>query len=386
MIQFRLVRQIALAVLLASPVAAQEASPTDTLTFAQVAALTGPASALGTGMRDGITAAFAEANAAGGVGGLKLALDSLDDGYEPDQSVAQLETVLAKPGYLALIGPVGTPTNQAMVPMAASAGLPVIGPFTGAGFLRDPALTNVFNLRASYGAETEAWMAHLVDDLGMKRIAILYQDDGFGRAGLDGAKAALERRGMTLVAEGTYVRNTTAVKSALLDIRKAEPEAVVMVGAYKPVAEFVRLSRKLKFEPTFVNISFVGSGALAAELGADGAGVIVSQVVPLPWDTSVPVVVAYQAALAAHVPDAKIDFVSLEGYLVGRLAIEALKAAGANPTRESYLKALQGVTAVDLGGLGLQYGPGDNQGSDSVFLTRITPEGGFEIVNPGGSS
>lgn len=386
MIHFPLARQIALALLLASPVAAQEAPATDTITFAQIAALTGPASALGTGMRDGISAAFAEVNATGGVGGLKLALDSLDDGYEPDQSVAQLETVLAGTGHIALIGSVGTPTNQAMVPMAATAGLPVIGPFTGAGFLRDPALNNVFNLRASYGAETEAWMAHLVDGLGMKRIAILYQDDGFGRAGLDGVKAALDRRGMTLVAEGTYVRNTTAVRSALLDIRKAEPEAVVMVGAYKPVAEFVRLSHKLKFAPTFVNISFVGSGALAADLGAEGAGVIVSQVVPLPWDTSVPVVVAYQAALTAHVPDAKPDFVSMEGYLVGRLAIEALKAAGPNPTRETYLKALQGLTAVDLGGLGLQYGAGDNQGSDSVFLTRITPEGTFEIVGPGGSS
>ena len=386
MMHFPLARQIALALLLASPVAAQEAPASDTITFAQIAALSGPASALGTGMRDGISAAFAEANAAGGVGGLMLALDSLDDGYEPDQSVAQLEKVLADTSHIALIGPVGTPTNQAMVPMAATAGLPVIGPFTGAGFLRDPALTHVFNLRASYGAETEAWMTHLVDDLGMTKIAILYQDDGFGRAGLDGAKAALERRGMTLVAEGTYVRNTTAVKSALLDIRKAEPEAVVMVGAYKPVAEFVRLSRQLKFEPTFVNISFVGSGALAAELGADGAGVIVSQVVPLPWDTSVPVVVDYQKALAAHAPDAKFDFVSLEGYLVGRLAIEALKAAGPNPTRETYLKALQGLTTLDLNGLGLQYGAGDNQGSDAVFLTRITPEGGFQVVTAGGSS
>jgi ABC-type branched-subunit amino acid transport system substrate-binding protein len=379
-------RQLALALVLAAPVAAQEAPATDTVRFAQIAALSGPASALGTGMRDGIAAAFAEANAAGGVNGLTLVLESLDDAYEPDQSVAQLEAVLAGGGHLALIGPVGTPTSQAMVPMAAEVGLPVIGPFTGAGFLRDPALNNVFNLRASYAAETEAWMAHLVDELGMTNIAILYQDDGFGRAGLDGVTAALERRGMAVVAEGTYVRNTTAVRGALLDIRAAEPEAVVMVGAYGPVAEFVRLSRQLEFAPTFVNISFVGSGALAAELGPDGAGVIVSQVVPLPWDTSVPVVVEYQAALAAHVPGAVPDFVSLEGYLVGRLAIAALQAAGESPTRESYLAALQGLSMVEIGGLGLQFGPGDNQGSDAVFLTRITADGGFEVVALPGNS
>lgn len=377
-----------LALSLATAALAEEApAPSaDTILFAQVAALSGPAAALGTGMRDGIAAAFSEVNAAGGVNGRTLVLESLDDGYEPDQSVAQLGTVLDGTDHIALIGPVGTPTSQAMVPLAAEAGLPVIGPFTGAGFLRDPALDHVFNLRASYGAETEEWIAHLVDDLGMTRIAILYQDDGFGRAGLDGTTAAMERRGLTLVAEGTFVRNTTAVRAALLDIRKAEPEAVVMVGPYKPMAEFVRLSKQLKFEPTFVNISFVGSGALAADLGADGAGVIVSQVVPLPWDTSVPVVGEYQAALAAHVPGAVPDFVSLEGYLVGRLAIEALKAAGEDPTRESYLAALQAMTAVDISGLALQFGPDDNQGSDAVVLTRITSEGAFEVVAGDGNS
>lgn len=380
-----LARILAALAVMAPPLAAQEAAPT-TVTFAQIAALTGPASALGTGMRDGMLAAFEEANADGGVNGIMLALDSMDDGYEPYESIAQLEAVLADTKHIALIGPVGTPTSQAMVPMAAEAGLPVIGPFTGAGFLRDPALDQVFNFRASYGAETEAWIAHLVDDLGMERIAILYQDDGFGQAGYDGTVAALDRRGMSLVAEGSYERNTTAVRSALLDIRSEEPEAVVMVGAYAPVAEFVHLAREIDFAPQFVTISFVGSGALAAELGADGEGVIVSQVVPLPSDTSVPVVVDYQAALAAHVPGAVADFVSLEGYLVGRLAIEALRNAGAEPTRDSYLAALQDLGSLDLGGLPLEFGPDDNQGSDSVFLTRMTADGMFEVVSaPGGS-
>jgi ABC-type branched-subunit amino acid transport system substrate-binding protein len=376
-------RGIALALVLSTPAFAQ--STAAEVTFTQIAALSGPASALGTGMRDGIVAAFEEANAAGGVNGFKLTLQSLDDGYEPDKSIAQLEAVLPM-GSIALIGPVGTPTTQAMAPMAQQAGLPVVGPFTGAGFLRDPALDNVFNLRASYGAETEAWIAHLVDTLGMKRVAILYQDDGFGRAGLEGTVAALEKRGLTLAAEGNYVRNTTAVRSALLQISKADPEAVVMVGSYKPVAEFVRLSRQLRFDPVFVTISFVGSGALAAELGGDGAGVIVSQVVPLPGDLDRPVTSAYQAALSAHVPGAQPDFVSLEGYLVGRLAIEALKAAGPDPTRASYLAALRALSAVDLGGMALQFGPGDNQGSDAVFLTRITPDGRFEIVSRDGRS
>ncbi len=357
----------------------------DKVTFGQVAAFEGPASALGTGMRTGIEIAFAEANAAGGVHGRSLALVTADDGYEPGASTEATTAMLATGSVFGLIGPVGTPTSAATQPIAAASGVPFVGPFTGAGFLRDPALGNVVNLRASYGAETEAWIAHLVDQEKMTKIAILYQDDAFGRAGLSGVNAALEKRGMTLVAEGTFTRNTVAVKSALLEIRKAEPDAVVMVGPYKPMAEFIKLSRKLKFNPAFVNISFVGSKALAAELGPDGDGVIVSQVVPSPWDAGVPVVARYQAALAAHAPGAEPDFISLEGYLTGLMAIAALEAAGADPTRPGFLAAVQAMTEHDLGGVTLRFGPGDNQGLDAVFLTRIDAAGGFAPVKGPGA-
>lgn len=349
--------------------------------FAQIAALEGPAAALGEGMRQGISAAFEEANANGGVHGRMLSLDSMDDGYEPNRSIEHVRSVISSDGYIGLIGPVGTPTSKAMQPIATDASFPFIGPFTGAGFLRDPSLSNVLNVRATYAAETEAWIAHLVDKQGLKNIAILYQDDGFGRVGLAGVTEALDRRGMSLVAEGTYTRNTVAVKSALLDIRKSKPDAVVMVGAYKPIAEFVRLSHKLKFKPEFATISFVGSKALASELGATGAGVIISQVVPNPWDDSINVVSEYQAALTASDPNAEPGFVSLEGYIVGRLAIDALNKAGADLTRESLMTALASLGVIDMGGAQLAFGPDDNQGMDEVFLTRITAEGGFEPVN-----
>ena len=308
---------------------------------------------------------------------------SITSGYAGLDGTAAVRAVIEGNSHLGFIGPVGTPTSQAAQPIATDAGMPFIGPFTGAGFLRDPALGNVVNVRATYNAETEAWISHLVDDLGMSSIAILYQDDGFGRVGLAGVTAALERRGMTLVAEGTYTRNTTAVKSALLDIRKAKPQAVVMVGAYKPIAEFIKLSRKLKFEPAFVNISFVGSDALANELGPDGEGVIISQVVPFPWDASLPVVAEYQAAITAHDAEARPSFVTLEGYLVGRVALRALEAAGPELDRAAFLKALNSLGGFDLGGLAFDYGPGDNQGLDSVFMTRINADGQFEVVETG---
>lgn len=365
---------------------AEEGVTSTSIAFAQVAALEGPAAALGQGMRLGMQAAFEEANAAGGVHGRTITLDSMNDNYEPDRSVALVKSVVEGNNHLGLIGAVGTPTASATQPIATEANMPFVGPFTGAGFLRDASLGNVFNVRATYFAETEAWIEYLVDQQGMKSIALLYQDDGFGRVGLAGVTAALERRGMTLAAEGTYTRNTTAVKKALLTIKKAKPDAVVMVGAYKPVAEFIKLSRRLKFNPTFVNISFVGSDALAQELGDAGEDVIISQVVPFPWDSSVPAVAQYQAALKAVDPDANPGFVTLEGYLTGRLALAALDAAGTDLTRESYLAALGGLQTLDFGGVTMTFGPDDNQGMDDVFLTRITKDGGFEKVTSGGES
>ncbi|MEX2631444.1 MAG: ABC transporter substrate-binding protein [Tistlia sp.] len=359
----------------------------DKIVFGQSAALDGPASALGQGMRLGLLAAFEEANAKGGVNGRMLELISKDDGYEPERAIENTKALIEQDQVFALIGPVGTPTSKAAQPIATEAAVPFVGPFTGAGFLRDPALKNVINLRGTYDAETEAWIEHLTKDLGYKTIAILYQDDSFGRAGLSGVQKALEKRGMALAAEGTYQRNTVAVKTALLEIRKAEPEAVVIVGAYRPAAEFIKVARKVKLDATFVNISFVGSLALAKELGSEGAGVVVTQVVPFPWDTTIPAVAAYQEALKAHDPAAEPEFVSLEGYLVGRLAIAALEQSGAEPTRQSFLDAVYGTGSFDLGGVTLTYGPGDNQGMDRVFLTVIQPDGSFKAVETlGGSS
>ncbi|WP_051340875.1 ABC transporter substrate-binding protein [Azospirillum halopraeferens] len=353
----------------------------DRIVFGQAAPLDGPAAALGLGMRAGILAAFAEANAAGGVHGRRLELVSRDDGYEPARSAAETRRLIERDGVFALVGPVGTPTAKAAQPIAAAAGVPFIGPFTGAAFLRGADQPTTVNVRASYDQETEAWIERLTGDLGIRRIAILYQDDAFGEAGLAGVEKAMKARDLPLVARGTYPRNTTAVKSALLAIRKAKPEAVVMVGAYAPSAEFIRLARRLKLDPVFVNISFVGAGALAADLGEAGAGVVVSQVVPLPDDEGIPLVAAFRRALALVEGGPEPDFVALEGYAVGRLVVEALNRLPGEPTRSGLLDTIRRVGRFDLGGLTLTFGPDDNQGSDRVFFTVIGPDGRFRAVD-----
>lgn len=354
----------------------------DAILFGQAAALEGPSSALGQRMRQGIVAAFTEINAKGGIHGRKLQLISRDDGYDPDRSVRQTLRLIEDDKVFALIGAVGTPTAIATIPITSTRNIPFIGPFSGAEFLRDLELPNVVNIRASYGAEAEAWVKHLTEDRRFTRIGIFYQDDSFGRDGLLGVKRALARRGLELAAEGTFERNTRAVAAALRVIKRAEPEAIVMVGTYGPCAEFIKLAHRSGFYPAFANISFVGANALAGELGPDGEGVIVSQVVPFPWDRSLKLVADYQAAQQAFDPTLTPDFVSLEGYISGRLAAAALEKAGPKPTRASLLRAINDIGRFDISGTTVTVGPRMIDAPPKVFLTVIQKDGSFRAMDP----
>ena len=351
------------------------------IVFGQTAALGGPASELGLGMNLGIRAAFKEANDQGGLHGRTLELKALDDGYEPERAIDNTKKLIHDEGIFALIGGVGTPTANAIQPITSQEKVPFIGPFTGAEFLRSPFKRYVLNIRGSYWQETEEWIERLTVDLGIDRIAIMYQDDSYGRAGLSGVVRALEKRNMELVGEGTYKRNTTAVKSSLLQIRKSDPEAVVMIGAYEPCAAFINLAKKIGLKTVFVNISFVGSKALAESLGSAGEGVIISQVVPFPFDASSSTLVKnYQQALKALNPMAEYGFVSLEGYMVGRFVIEVLQGMDQDVSREGFLDAVYDRKTIRLDDVLLTFGPDDNQGMDNVFLTVINSHGDFEPV------
>ena len=346
----------------------------DSIVFGQSAVMSGENSELGLNMNLGVRAAFEEANRAGGIHGRVLRLVTRDDRYEAELAVEKTRELIAH-GVFALIGPVGTPTSRLAWGIASDARVPYIGAFTGAGLLRGPDQPYVVNLRASYVQETEEMVERLTADLGFSRIAIFYQDDSYGLAGLTGVRQALDKRDLPLVGQGTYVRNTAAVKRALLDIRESNPEAIITIGAYRAAAQFILWARKLGMRAIHLNVSFVGSNSLLNELGGNGDGVVVTQVVPFPRDTDIPVVRDYQAAISQVDASAQPGFVSLEGYLAGRLVVEALRASteagGPPPTREAFLQWLLDAGPYDLGGFQVEYGPGDNQGSDRVFLTEI---------------
>ena len=362
----------------------------DRVLFGQSAALTGPAADLGTGVRLGIQVAFREVNARGGVHGRRLELRTLDDSYEPEKAIVNTRELIegSDDPVFALIGAVGTPTSRSAAPIAFAAAVPYLAPYTGASLLRQvDELPNVVNLRASYNQETEEIVDYLRTAFSLSRIAVLHQDDSYGRAGLQGVLDALQKRGMEPAGVASYVRNTTAVKTAVLDLRANSPEAVVLVGAYQPVAAAIAWARHIGFDPVFFTISFSGGNALARELGTSGDGVFISQVVPFPMSPN-PAAVAYRRALAAYSPKSVPGFVSFEGYLAGRLAIVGLQRTGRDLTRQRFLDSLLLAEPISLNGLALTYGENDNQGSDAVFLTVIRDDGSFGEISglpPGGA-
>ena len=297
-------------------------------------------------------------NRAGGVNGRRLELRSYDDRYEPELAIANTRKLIndgrrlcadRRGRHADILGR----ASRSPPPPA----FPSSRPSQGAEFLRDPALTNVVNIRASYSEETEAiWSSAWSDDLGLSRIGVLYQDDSYGRSGLAGVKQALERRGIEPVGTEAYMRNTTAVKTALLGLKRQNPEAIVIIGAYLPSAVFTKWARKLGVKALLLNLSFVGSEALATTLGPAGDGVYITQVVPFPEGDAMPLQEEYRAALAANDPTAHPSFGSLEGYIAGRLTAEVLARAGDTPTRESFLAALTKTGTFDIGGFVLKYG------------------------------
>jgi ABC-type branched-subunit amino acid transport system substrate-binding protein len=353
----------------------------DSILFGQVAALEGPSAALGQAARQGLLAAFSELNAKGGVYGRRLTLASRNDGYDPDRSVVETIKLIYEDKVFALIGAVGTPTAMATVPIATSNDVPFIGPVSGAASLRDTEFQNVINIRASHAAEAEVWIKYLTETLHLTRIGIFYQDDAFGRDVLTGVKTYLDRRGLELAAEGTFERNTRAVGVAFKVIRRAEPEAVILVGTYGPCAEFIKMAHRSGFTPTFfVAISFVGANALAKELGPDGRGVIVSEVVPFPWDTQKKLVADYQMAQRALDPNQPPDFIALEGYLTGRLVGQALEMAGPNPTRADLVRVINETGQFDIGGTVVAFGAARRSNPPHVSLTVIQGDGSFQLI------
>lgn len=343
------------------------------ITIGMSNALSGPTAALGTELRQGVQVYVEKLNREGGIHGRPLKLVSYDDGYEPRATISNTRQLLEQDNAFLLFGYVGTPTSRVAMPIAAHLGVPFITPFTGAGFLRKPVVPVVFNVRASYADETEAMVAYLTEKLHLTRIGLFIQDDAYGSAGRNGVRKALEKRHLQVVAVGKYTRNTSDIQPALDKLHAANPQAVIMVGAYTPSALFIKRARQSGFNPVFMNISFVGTQKLNEALGAGGEGVYITQVMPSPRDTSNPLIRTYLAD-AASSSVAGINTASygtLEGYVNARVLAHLLNATGPALSRASLISTSENLGSFTIDGLQLGFSPTNHQGSSQVYLTRI---------------
>jgi ABC-type branched-subunit amino acid transport system substrate-binding protein len=325
---------------------------------------------LGAAAKLGCEASFFRVNQEGGISGRKVVLVDYDDQNEPIEAVSNTEKLIGHDKVFGLLNYLGTSTARAVLPMVSESNIVFLGPLSGAEVFRQPVQPLVFNTRPSYSEETELLVTHLIADLAVKKVALFRQDDSYGDAGRASAVEALQRRGLELVAEGSYTRNSVRAQDALYHIAKAKPDAVLLFGTYKPCADFIRGAKQLGLKNTvFCNVSSVGTEPLANYLGEAGEGVIVSQVVPSPYDGSLPLVHDYQRDTQA-LGSKDFTYVGLEAYLNGLVMLAALRGAGANLTEEGLLHSLENLD-LDFKTLRIRFGPDNRQGNHQVFLTKI---------------
>ena len=365
-------RRTMLSLLASLPAATAFSKESGALVLGQSAPNTGPSAQLGIQLNRGARLYFDKINAAGGINGQKIELRMLDDGYEPARAKANTETFL-NDDVFALFGYVGTPTSLASLPLIKDSGIPFFGPFTGAMALRQPALRNVFHVRASYDDET-ALIVNQLHNLGLSKIAVFRQNDSYGQAGLDGTVKALKALNLAPVAVGSFERNTVNVGEAVKTITAAKPDGVVQIGSYKACAAFVRQARAAGYGGQFFNVSFVGTKALSDELSKDALGVVVSQVMPYPFSGAVPIVRDYLDAVKAAGGDVTANYSSLEGYVDARVFVEGLRRGRAN-TREGLATGLESLQHVDFDGFNLNFGR-EHAASHFVELSMLTGDGG----------
>ena len=383
---------LSLSMLLFTGVVAAEQGVTDKeIVIGMSTALSGPASILGTSFKSGVELYLDAVNSTGGVYGRKIRLIAYDDRYEPVNTISHVNTLIRTDKIFCLLGNVGTPTTLAIKPILDEQKVPLFAPFTGAASLRIPVDRYIFHYRASYDQETEAFVHGMVDVMGYSKIAVFYQDDGYGKAVLEGTKLALEKRGLKPAATGAYTRNYEDIVPAMDTIMAEKPQAVVMAGTYSACSKFIR-SWKRKvilagnpryLDPVFMNVSFVGPDRLAALLENYGNGVVVTQVVP-PFsqgDANLAAVKEYLSILGRHASSTVPNEGSLEGYLATKVFVEILKRTGKNLTRESFIQTAEATRDLDIqAGNRISFSHENHQGSQLVYPTLIQ-NGAFVPVN-----
>ncbi len=357
---------------------AQAAPAREDIVIGQVAPLTGTIAGTGDEYVAGAAAYFAHVNANGGIYGRKIRVVLKDDSYKPDQTLALTRQILAEDKPLALFGFVGTGNVLALNKnkVLSDAGIALLAPYTGAQDLREPLNPNIFHIRASYTDETARMVEHL-HTIGLRRFAVMYQDDPFGKSGLAGAETALQKLGMKAVATGGYDRTKPEeVDAAVAAIAPANPDAIIMVSVNRASAAFIKKMRAQGNKARLFSISVVNFKELLKNAGEDNArGIGISQVMPYPYSTLVPVAREFQTLMKKYQPEKVVSYASMESFIAAKIMVEAIQRAGADPTRQKIITQLDRMNSYDAGGFKVSFSPDNHVGSKFVEVTVIGRDG-----------
>lgn len=363
--------------LFAARVHAEPGITDNQILLGQSAAFTGPTAQLGIQYSLGAKVYLDKINSQGGVYGRRVEIRALDDQYDPELALKNTTQLIEKDRVFGLFGYVGSPTSKAVIPLVTKAKIPFFAPMSGNGSLRTPFNRLIFNIRASHRDEIEFLLTQLMT-MGLKNLAVFYQDDAYGRTGLAGIEEKLREKGGKLLIATPVPRNSTDVSEAAAAIMPLRPDAVLLVSTYSSSAALIKVLRAKSYRGQFYSMSFIGSQALLNTLGTEGAGVVISQIVPFPWQVSRPIVGEYQKAFAQNGIQS-LDFSSLEGFIAAKVLVEGLRRAGRNPTREKFIRALETIQHdnYDVGGFGIHFSATNHEGSKFIDMTAISRDGKF---------
>jgi len=323
---------------------------------------------LGEEIKEGANTYFNHINTKGGIKGKHINLICYDDKYEPQNTLVNIDRLINIDKVFALFGFVGTPTTQIIMPIVKDTHIPFIAPYTGASFLRNPQIPNIVNFRSSYKEEIEAIVENLYKKKHIRKFSIFYQNDDYGEEGYVATVEALSKRDLKLVSEGTYKRNTLSIRHALNEIKANTPEAIIIVGAYKPSAQFIKKARECCFKNViFAPISFVNSNALIGELDGDGKNILFSQTVPSYHDKSLNEVEQYLRLLKFYYPQTKPTYASFESFLAAKTVVNALENINGDITRKRFLMQIKNLNQNTFKDIYIKYK--NTQLLNKVFLS-----------------
>lgn len=347
----------------------------DTILLGQSTSITGPLAELGADTTKAEKAYFDYINAQGGVHGRQIKVISIDDAYNPDRTVANVKSLIEKDNVFALFNVLGTPSNIAVLPLLEKYNIPLIAPYTGSQALRTPFNRLVFNVRASYHDEVETIIDHL-GVRGITQVAVVYQNNSFGKDGLDGVKIALNKRKLKLHAEVSMESDSSDADKAAASLFAAKPQAIVMILSGVPPVKFIKAYNKLSVGMQFFGLSVLGTQTAVTALGKDGIGVVVAQVTPFPFSITSGIIREYQMVMK-KMGVKNYSFISMEGFINAKVMVEGLRRAGRDLTRERLISGLESIGRLDMDGYLINLTKTDHTGSHAVELTVISKDGRF---------